>query len=173
MATRLELARHLASQGFCILPLCAGGKRPAVKWKRLQTQRPTDAELFVWFAVNDWEPGIVTGAISGITVIDCDSPEAVAACEARGIRSSVTQRTTRGVHIVYRHNGERNTVLLNGMHGVDRRGEGGYVRAYPDSLMWTREAVEAAGQAPAVASFEVSLRQRRSASGRRSESLRG
>ncbi len=147
--TTLDLARHLASEGFCVLPLLPGGKRPAIRWKRLQTERPTDAELVEWFDHHDYEPGIVTGELSGITVIDCDSPEAVATCEATGITSSMTQRTRRGLHLVYRWNGERNTVRLNGMPGVDRRGEGGYVRAYADSAAWTRAAVEAAGITPA------------------------
>jgi hypothetical protein len=158
----LDLARHLSSEGFCVLPLLPGGKRPARKWKRLQAERPTDAELVEWFGVNDFEPAIVTGAISGITVIDCDSPEAAAMCEARGVQSDLRQRTKRGVHLVFRHAGERNTTGLNGMPGVDRRGEGGYVRAYPDSIAWTREDVNAAGHAPSVASFETASRQRRS-----------
>lgn len=147
-ASSLSLARHLAEEGFCVIPLLRGGKKPAVRWKRFQTQWPTDAELVAWFADGEWEPAIVTGAISGITVIDCDSQEAIVACEARGIRSSMTQRTSRGLHLVFRHGGERNTVRVDGRAGVDRRGEGGFVRAYPDALSWTREAVEAAGVAP-------------------------
>jgi hypothetical protein len=154
----LALARHLASQGFCVIPLLRGGKKPAVRWKRFQATRPTAAELFAWFADGDLEPGVVTGAISGITVIDCDSPEAIAACEDRGIRSSLTQRTARGLHLVFRHRGERNTVRVDGMPGVDRRGEGGFVRAYPDSLGWTREAVEAASAAPQPAGAQQPAR---------------
>jgi hypothetical protein len=148
---RLALARHLHAEGFCVLPLLPGGKRPARKWKRFQTERPAVLELIDWFVRNSFEPGIVTGAISGITVIDCDSPEAAVACRNAGIVSSMTQRTRRGIHLVYAHDGERNTVGLNGMPGVDRRGEGGYVRAYPDSIHWTREAVAAAGLVPTMA----------------------
>jgi len=144
----ITLARHLSSQGFCVIPLLPGGKRPARRWKRFQTERPTDAELYEWFSEHDYEPAIVTGAISGITVIDCDSVEAEAMCQARGIRSDLTQRTNRGVHLVFRHTSERNTIGLDDMSGVDRRGEGGYVRAYPDSITWTREAVSKAGISP-------------------------
>ena len=159
--TPLDLARHLASEGFCVLPLLAGGKRPAIKWKRLQDEMPTDREMVYWFHHRGWEPGIVTGAISGITVIDCDSPEAVAACEAAGITSTMTQRTQRGMHLVYRYAGERNTVRLHGMPGVDRRGEGGYVRVYPDSAAWCRGDVLEAGAAPAAAVAIEDLRQPR------------
>lgn len=147
-STSLSLARHLAAEGFCVIPLLRGGKKPAIRWKRFQSQRPTDEDLVSWFACGGWEPAVVAGVLSGITVIDCDSAVAIAECEARGIRSSVTQRTARGLHLVFRHTGERNTVRVAGMTGVDRRGEGGFVRAYPDSLAWTREAVAAAGVAP-------------------------
>jgi hypothetical protein len=162
-ASSLSLARHLAEEGFCVIPLLRGGKKPAVRWKRFQTQRPTDAELVAWFADGEREPAIVTGAISGITVIDCDSQDAIAACEARGILSSVTQRTSRGLHLVFRHGGERNTVRLDGLAGVDRRGEGGFVRAYDDALAWTRATVEAAGYAPRPAEASVGQRPARRA----------
>ena len=149
--TNLELARHLAAEGFCVLPLVADGKRPARPWKRLQTTKPSDAELWVWFHENDYTPGIVTGAISGITVIDCDNDAAYVECRDAGIDSPLTQTTKRGRHLVFRHNGERNTVRVHGIAKCDRRGEGGYIRAYPESAAWTRVAVEAAGDAPEIA----------------------
>ena len=149
--TTLAFALRLHAEGFCLLPLLPGGKRPARRWKRLQTQRPTADELVEWFADNDYEIGIVTGASSGITVIDCDSIDAAQACRLAGIDSPLMQRTRRGIHIVYRHAGERNTVRVGGMAGVDRRGEGGYVRAYPDAATWTRAAVEAAPLVPEAA----------------------
>jgi hypothetical protein len=141
---RLALARHLASQGFCVIPLGAGCKKPAVRWKRFQTERPTDADLVAWFQDQNYWPAIVTGAVSGITVIDCDSRGAADAWAAGGSSSPLRQTTKRGMHFVYRWAGERNTVRVEGMAGVDRRGEGGYVAAYPESVHWTREAVEAA-----------------------------
>ena len=147
----LASAICLHSEGFCLLPLLPGGKRPARRWKRLQTERPTADELVEWFARNDYEIGIVTGAISGITVIDCDSLDAAQACRLAGIDSPLTQRTRRGIHLVYRHAGERNTVRVGGVPGVDRRGEGGYVRAYPDAATWTRAAVDAAPLVPEAA----------------------
>lgn len=157
--TNLELARNLHAEGFCVLPLLPGGKRPAIRWKRLQDEMPTDRELVYWFATRGWEPGIVTGAISGIMVIDCDSPEAVAACEAAGIASVMSQRTSRGRHYVYRYAGERNTVRLHGMPGVDRRGEGGYVRAYADAARWCRGDVLDAGYSPEAAATLEDQRQ--------------
>jgi len=136
-----RLAYSLLCEGMSIVPLLSGGKKPARKWKQYQTEYATVADLVCWFVTNDYEPAIVTGAISNITVIDCDNIDAIDACIESGIESGLQQRTKRGVHFVFRHNGERNTVRVNGIAGVDRRGEGGYVKAYPDSGNWTVESI--------------------------------
>lgn len=147
---RLELALHLHDEGFCVIPLRSDGTRkvPAVRWGEFQHARPTNDQLYRWFGRRDYLPAIVTGKISGITVVDCDSASAVAECARRGIRSSLTQRTRRGMHLVFRHAGERSGVGIGGIPGVDMRGEGGYVCAYPDSATWTRAAVFEADLAP-------------------------
>jgi hypothetical protein len=139
--SRFSLAYGLLCEGFSVIPLLSGGKMPAVKWKKYQTELATVEDLVRWFIENDFEPAIVTGELSGITVIDCDNIDAIDACLDSGIESRMTQKTNRGMHFVFRYNGERNTVRVNGMHGVDRRGEGGYVRAYPDCGCWTSEGV--------------------------------
>jgi hypothetical protein len=147
----LLLARKLAREGFVVIPLLRDAKRPAVRWKRFQAERPTDAELVEWFGDTSHEPAIVTGHLSGITAIDCDNAMAVERCERAGVVSPVRQTTSRGVHLVFRHNGERNTTGVAGMSGVDRRGEGGYIRAYPESVHWTRERIDACDVAPPIA----------------------
>ncbi len=139
------LAYHLLEQGFSVIPLCTTNKRPARRWKRYQTALATVADLIEWFCDNDYSPAVVTGALSGITIIDCDSPEAAAVATLSGLASRMTQQTKRGVHFVFRHSGERNTVRVDGMDDVDRRGEGGYVKAYPECGEWTRGDVQSAG----------------------------
>jgi hypothetical protein len=150
MNKNLALARKLAREGLVIIPLLAGDKKPAVRWKRFQTERPTDAELVEWFSDRNYVPAIVTGELSGITVIDCDSRESAEAWAAGSSSSTIRQTTKRGMHFVYRWAGERNTVRVDGMPGVDRRGEGGYVAAYPESVHWTRERLDAAPTLGAV-----------------------
>ena len=138
---RFRLAYGLWCEGLSVIPLLAYGKRPARKWKRYQTQMAELQELIEWFVLHDYSPAVVTGAISGITVIDCDSAEATREALGSGYRTTMRQRTRRGVHLVFAHDGERNTVRLGGSQGVDRRGEGGYVRAYGDSYLWTRSKI--------------------------------
>lgn len=135
------LAYGLVSEGFSVIPLCPRNKVPARKWKEFQTRIATVEELKDWFIDHDFVPGIVTGELSGITVIDCDSDDAIDLVEEAGLESTMMQTTRRGMHLVFRHNGERNTVSVARMPGVDRRGEGGYVKAYPGSAHWTREQV--------------------------------
>src|SRR5262249_40514139 len=56
----------------------ARGKRPLVKWELYQHRRPTTAEVHGWFTRwPDANVGIVTGALSGLVVIDLDGEEAI------------------------------------------------------------------------------------------------
>ena len=136
----LDQARRLVAEGFSVIPIA--GKIPAVAWKGYQSRRATDSELVRWFGESGSEIGIVTGELSGVTVIDCDSQEArELAYGDLGIWSNLVQATTRGVHLVFKHDGERNTVRPGGVAGLDRRGEGGYVRCTQPER-WTRQAVE-------------------------------
>jgi hypothetical protein len=139
------LAYHLHQLGFSILPLASRTKRPARKWKRFQTERCDALDLVAWFVDNDFQPGIVTGAISGIVVVDCD--QAAVPDSARQLcDSTLTQQTTRGKHFVYRHPGYRcgNRQRING-DAVDIRGDGGYVAAYREAERWTADRI---AQAP-------------------------
>lgn len=138
------LAYHLISEGFSVIPLCLDKKRPARLWKQFQYVYASIEELKEWFIDHPFAPAIVTGHISGITVIDCDSDEAIQIAADLGIESTMGQRTRRGRHLVFRHAGERNTIAVGRIEGIDRRGEGGYVKAYADSQHWTREQVESA-----------------------------
>lgn len=74
-----DQAQELDGFGFNVLPARHKGKVPQLpSWQRYQTERTTD-KLKSWFAGskprNFW---VATGRISGIVVLDCDSPEAEA-----------------------------------------------------------------------------------------------
>jgi len=80
--------------------------------------------------VDDGNVGIVTGAVSGIVVLDLDSDDAIAEARRRGLPSStILLKTARGEHWYFRHPGG---TIRNGTKifpSADVRGDGGYVVA--------------------------------------------
>ncbi|MCB1116040.1 MAG: bifunctional DNA primase/polymerase, partial [Chlamydiia bacterium] len=69
----LEAARSYVARGFSVIPIRANGKRPAEDWEQYQHTLPTGEQLTEWFDTTDLNIGIVTGAVSGIYVIDVDT----------------------------------------------------------------------------------------------------
>ena len=114
------------------------GKVPAIAWRPYQTRRPTEAEILDWFGAQRSNIAVITGAISGVVVIDADSPEALRWCVRRLPYTPWQTETVRGFHLWYRHPGVRvpNRAHLDtgqGRLAIDVRGDGGYVIA-PGSI---------------------------------------
>lgn len=131
----VDQALRLLSMGFSVIPIKARDKRPALaSWKPYQDRRATVEEVRTWFESGvDLNIGIVTGAVSGLVVIDGDSLEAVNWLQIHH-PSTMRTRTGNGKHYFYRHPGVpiKNNVKLGGM-ALDVRGDGGYVVA-PGSI---------------------------------------
>jgi hypothetical protein len=135
--TTLDVALDLYARGFSVIPVprpdpAAGfdGKVPRLAWTPYQTTRADEAQIRAWFSTPQ-NLAIVTGAISGIVVVDADSP---AACKwmTRHLPWTPWQvRTSRGFHAYYRDPGDPvgNRAKIPCAHGValDVRGDGGYV----------------------------------------------
>ncbi|MGE3841736.1 MAG: bifunctional DNA primase/polymerase, partial [Vicinamibacterales bacterium] len=107
----METALDLTARGLSVIPIPrpgvspgADGKVPAIAWKAFQTRRATEAELRRWFAY-DQNVAIVTGAISGLVVVDADSPEAIAWIRRRLPYTPWQTKTARGFHLFYGHPG--------------------------------------------------------------------
>jgi len=126
-------------RGWSIIPIRAGDKRPLVRWEEFQYRRPEVEEVQAWFS--RWPEagiGIVTGAVSGLVVLDVDSRHggdaSVARLEQEHERLPATVECRSGGggrHLYFAHPGRlvRNKVGL--APGVDLRGDGGYVVAPP------------------------------------------
>ena len=115
--------------GFSVLPVCPATKKPLVPWQHFQTRRPTLKEILSW--PENAGLGIVTGSISGIVVVDCDSIEDAKWFAQNRHKPVVWVRTPRGVHFYFKHTGEP---VKNGVRVHDRydiRGDGGYVLCPP------------------------------------------
>lgn len=130
--TRQEYALYYLNKGFSIIPIKKNGKTPAIKnWKEFQQRRPSRKEVKAWFSdESDLNIAILTGPISGISVIDADSDEAISFIK-KSLPDGPTVRTAKGLHLYCKHtDGVKNKVNIKNIN-LDIRGEGGYVVAPP------------------------------------------
>jgi P4 family phage/plasmid primase-like protien len=98
----MNLLAHAVSYrslGISVFPMISKTKKPLVKWKRYQTEFPTEDQLSEWFK-EGLERGI--GCATGkIVVVDCDSEDAIEFAEKQGMPTTVCSRTRRGRHYFY------------------------------------------------------------------------
>lgn len=145
---------YAAKFGLSVIPM-NDEKKPMIKWAELQERRPAVAEIVQW--VDLWggsEPenlAIITGAVSNLAVIDCDSREAAIWFHKKHGGSPVMVKTKRGVHFYFQHPGQRvaNASKIEGDGGItyDVRGDGGYVLAPPSrhaagAYSWIKPLIE-------------------------------
>lgn len=132
--------RGLYDRGWSIIPVKPGSKLPAIRWDRYQMHRATVEEVAEW-AATDCNVGVVTGAISGIVVLDCDTPEAIEQAEVLGVAGALSVRTAKGRHFYFHHPGGivRNRVKF--CPGMDLRADGGFVvgpgSIHPDGSVYS------------------------------------
>lgn len=134
MTSLLQVAQTYLSYGWPVIPL--SGKLPQVPWKEFQGRYPTEAELTQWFRCKENPPtglGILTGQLSRLIVVDCDSKKDAEYWLQEHGGSPLVVTTGSGVHFYYRMPLDceiRNRQRLFG-RSIDLRGEGGYVTAPP------------------------------------------
>jgi Bifunctional DNA primase/polymerase, N-terminal/Primase C terminal 1 (PriCT-1) len=135
-----EAIHEYMGRGWSTIPIRAGDKRPLVRWEEFQHRHPSQAEARGWCC--QWPEagiGVVTGAISGLVVVDVDAghggDESLEQLEREHgpLPTTLECRTGGGGrHLYFAHPGGlvvRNKVGL--APGVDLRGDGGYVVAPP------------------------------------------
>lgn len=149
MGEVLTIARRLRGLGLSVIPVPrpragvpAGqpgdGKVPAMSWREFQTRLPSEAEIERWFSDEPMNLAVVTGSVSGVIVIDADSPDALRWCVRRLPYTPWQTQTGRGFHLWYRYPDVRvqNRARIETREGrlaIDVRGDGGYVIA-PGSI---------------------------------------
>lgn len=132
---RLQAALRFRSDGMSVIPL--EGKRPCVRWKPYQTKIASEETIRRWW--KKWPQanvGIVTGELSGLIVLDIDSPEALEHAEREGLPLTWLSRTGRngtGLHYYFKHPGLQvaSPTNLGGIPGLDLKGDRALVTAPP------------------------------------------
>lgn len=126
---------YVLTKGYSVLPVGAD-KRPLVGWKDYQKRLPLENELVTWWGKNkDAGLGIVTGRVSGITVVDIDVKEK-GHMTPKDFPATYTVRTpSGGWHLYYEYDPGVGTVARGweALVGVDIRNDGGYVVAPPSN----------------------------------------
>lgn len=130
----LQAVADLFDRGLTIIPLKPRSKIAAVSWGDFQSSRPILDQLQTWFADKpDRNAGILTGACSGVVVLDIDAnrggEDSVAKLGPLPQTPSVT--TGNGRHLYFQHPGFDVSNQVDTLPGVDLRGDGGYVVAPP------------------------------------------
>jgi Bifunctional DNA primase/polymerase, N-terminal len=141
MSDTLAHARRLRALGLSVIsvPRPDGrhdGKVPAMPWLEFQQRHATDAELDAWFGGAPMNVAVITGAISGVVVVDADSPEALRWCTAHLAYTPWQTQTARGFHLWYRSPDVRvpnrsRVETRDGRLAIDVRGDGGFVVVAP------------------------------------------
>ncbi len=139
----LHFAFEYHDRGWPVIPV--NGKTPAVPWAAYQRQRPTLDQVRQWFASNvNYNLAVVTGRISDLVVIDCDTAEDAMWWRQNHVETPLVVTTGRGgSHFYYRYPkcevGNRAGILGR---KIDVRGEGGLVVAPPSIHPMTDRAYQ-------------------------------
>jgi hypothetical protein len=140
------------------LPVRPREKRPLIRWEELQHRRAEPTEMERWF--ERWPSanlGVVTGAVSGLVVIDIDPAhggmDSLAEIERRHGKLPPTPEARTGGggrHLYLRHPGGEVHNRVGLLPGIDLRGDGGYVVAPPSIHPSGRPYVWLEGREPDI-----------------------
>jgi hypothetical protein len=135
--TVLDSALSYYRTGFSVIPIAPKGKRPLIEWERYQRERASESQIIEWWGKKYPEANIaiVTGGISGLIVIDLDTPEAKDNLKERVPDFDFTtvprSRTGKGWQLFFQHPGATIPPRAGLIPGLDVRGDGGYVVVPP------------------------------------------
>jgi hypothetical protein len=116
--------------GFSVFPLLPRDKKAALPWAAYQKERPSGKLVKQW--ADDrrgLNAAVVTGAVSGVIVLDTDSADAEAEVQRRGVPRTPTVKTAKGRHRYFKHPGFAVRNFAGRIPGCDLRADGGYVVA--------------------------------------------
>jgi hypothetical protein len=122
--------------GYSVIPVKPMDKVPnLINWKPFVERHATDEEISEWFTKwPDANLGIVTGAISGVSVIDIDTPEAETALFEIIPDSIVTVMETTprgGKHMFFKYDPRITSNSSQCIEHVDTKSDGGMVVVAP------------------------------------------
>lgn len=134
-----DAALGYLARRWSVIPAAPRGKRAIVAWRTYQERLPSKTELRRWFG--KWPEAnvaIVTGAVSGLVVLDIDpghgGEDSLATIEERHGALPVTIEAETGGggrHLYFAHPGGEISNRAGMAPGLDLRGDGGMIIAPP------------------------------------------
>jgi len=126
-------------RGWSVIPVRPREKRPLVAWQVFQQERPTVGQVEHWWQRwPDANVGVVTGALSGLLVLDVDPRHGGDASLARWTQThgplprTVESRSGGGGrHLYFAHPGGIVHNRVEFLPGIDVRADGGLIVAPP------------------------------------------
>jgi len=136
-----KAARWYCTEGYSVIPIRAdASKKPLVKWEQYQKEKAPLQQIEEWWQRwPDANIGIVTGEISGISVVDKDlhkmSPEqkAETAKLLPPENTPTANSISGGEHVYYQYHADIPQTAGLIPH-VDTRNNGGYIIAPPSAI---------------------------------------
>jgi hypothetical protein len=134
--TPLDMALSLASDGIPVFPCRRPDKRPTCPNGFYDATSDTAAVKQLWTAHPGNLIGVPTGAVSGLFAADIDSGRHASAAEwhqqnQHRLQTRVHRTESGGLHLLFRHHSGLRNSQSKLAHGVDTRGEGGYIIWWP------------------------------------------
>lgn len=127
--SKLDYALQASKEGWSVIPLHSNKKTPARPWKQRQVEpfNPDNIKE-MWATDPDYNIGIVTGRLSGISVLDVDGKKGFDSLNDAGISlpKTFTVKTKRGFHYYYQYHPDiqnSNGILPK----VDLKSDGGLI----------------------------------------------
>ncbi|MEJ2141208.1 MAG: bifunctional DNA primase/polymerase [Gammaproteobacteria bacterium] len=135
----LDAALLYASYQWSVIPIRPRDKRPMIKWQEYQQRLATTDEIKHWYhRWPDANVAVVTGAISGLVVVDIDprhgGEQSMARWEKQYGRLPDTVESITGGggrHLYFLHPGGVIHNRVNIVDGIDLRGDGGCIVTPP------------------------------------------
>lgn len=158
--TSRDWALDLWDHGYQVVLVPLKGKHPRIPWAKYQKERVTRETVEEWYSQGEHNLAIITGAISGVVVVDGDSADACEFIELNCGTTPMTVTTSKGRHYYYRHPGGRvpNSVRVLDDPPVDLRGDGGLVIG-PGSIHPSGVAYQLQGDLVAASDLPVYRRE--------------
>jgi len=140
---KLTAAIEYLGEGLSVIPIKPDTKKPRIRWREFQKTLPSEELVTEWWSNHpDDDIAVITGALSGYVVVDCDNETALVEAERAGMRSPIRVETKRGYHLYFRHprdgvgRGPRAGINSRGedwprIDGLDFRGDGSYALLPP------------------------------------------